>query len=241
MYTGVGFINPGAQGFVQTELPACVTQAEHDEAAAKCVELRGLGGPRDMTGRLSGYSPCTLKRLPICDAPRCIDPETASYIAAYMRGQSVPADVRQFIEAGGWLLYFSLPFCSPPSYLQVPRCLDETTTRLLVYCSSGGGYPNYAGPDPASNSLCWLYQKDPSFWQRLMTTPPCAAVSEPPPGGGGVTSPPQAPPSGGDSLFPPGDQYAPRESRGAMAVGGILLLLAVGGGGYYMYRRSKRR
>lgn len=238
--SGLGFANIGPTGVQLSSGPTCVTPDERIEAQRACRSrtLRGLGqtrSPQEMSGRFAGQDPCMLQTLPDCQRPHCIDETTAQYMSRYIMGEPVPDDVRSWIESGAWILYFGLPYCTTPSFLRTPPCLEDSVTALIGYCQSYG----FNGPDNVKNAMCWLYMKDQAYWQRLLAIPSCSSVSEPPPATSPPTTsvpPPYAPPA------PPGEPPDEGGSRSAsmMGVGGILLLVALGGGGYYLYRRSRR-
>jgi hypothetical protein len=237
---GLGLVmetTPTGLRFVPTIM--CVSQAERNEALSKCdfvTEIRGIGGVRDpaMTGRLAGVPACTVKNMPVCPTPTCLDQFTAQAVAEAIAGTGSHPE----LESNGLMLYAlaNLPYCKSVPLPPIPACLTPDLAAARDYCVTNG----QGGTDKAKKAMCWAAMRDPVWWGTLKGTPACP----PPP-------PPAAyvPPVSTPAYVPPADEiptteyeYVPPEKTEASMAGmwGILALLAVGGGGYYMYRRSKR-
>jgi len=224
--------------------PPCITAAEKAEANQKCPvqEIRGLGAGTialaNMTGRLSGYSPCALADLPVCPTPRCIDANTVDFIFSCIANPKGPNCnlVHPMVLAG----LSQLPFCAGAGRLPpIPQCLSTEMVGLRDYCAATNG----RGPSAEFNAGCWLAMHDPAYWAQVMATPRCydQAYTPPPPPPPAYTppSPVEEPPSAPDDED--GLSIEPEGTESGMAgMWGILALLAAAGGGYYMYRRYKK-
>ncbi len=195
--SGLGLFEPTPTGIRFVSAPFCASPEEIAEANSKCVSSRVLHGigqttraVAPMTGRLAAYSPCVVKDLPICPAPKCINEETATAILRCMAGGSVAGlDCREPKTAFYLMALSTLPYCSRPSFLPpAPDCLPAEQKKMLAYC---GQYPNNSGPDKNLNAFCWGARHDAKYWDALLSRRTCAppVIQERPP-----PRPPPAPP-----------------------------------------------
>lgn len=231
---GLGYWQFGERGFVISQTPTCLTAEQKQEAIRACPDesqIRGLGAAgRAMSGRLSAFSACDLRDLPVCPTPRCIDRQTSDLIAGCIAGR--PSSE---IDCNSLHVYAlsQLPLCER-STQPIPSCLEPELDSRLDYCRTYNDR-GQVGPDKLQNAMCWVLGKDPAWWGQLKSRPVCAPGAAPTP----LPPTPYGPDGGGgpDLSFPPTDDESSRMSM--MGVGGILLLLAAAGGGYYLYRKRK--
>jgi len=240
---GLGLLVTSATGIQSMGMPSCITQAEKDEANAKCppaTVLRGLGaGPRSvgaMSGRLASIDPCLLADLPVCPMPKCIDQYTAGVISQCIAGSQSNPDY----DCSSLAMYAlsELPFCGGADGAglgAIPKCLDAGAVQIRDYCLA---HPRADGPNKGLNAVAWLVMHDAVYKAKFLATPPCynpPVTVTPPvthyhPDATPVPVTPPPPPTSGSG--------ANDASMSGMM--GILALVAVAGGGYYMYRRYKR-
>jgi hypothetical protein len=263
MYSGagLGLLELTATGVRSMQIPSCVTQGELDEAAAKCPvqQIRGLGvahGQRPlepMSGRLAAFSACAIADLPVCPAPKCLDPYTAGLITSCIAGVKANPDF-DCTSLTAYMLS-QLPYCGGANALgPVPACLTPDLVALRSYCRAN---PKLNGPNKAYNAGCWAAMRDPSYWAKVLAAPECprapvmrdAPIRPPAVTPTTYTSSPAPPvyyedPTRNEPPADDGDSGGPREGTPGEAsmtgVWGILALLAAAGGGYYLYRRYKR-
>lgn len=230
---GLGMLETSSTGVRSVSRPSCITQAELDEANAKCQRtmIRGIGDivNAPMSGRLSAFSPCDLHNLPVCPTPTCIDQYTAGLISNCIAGGASTPD----FDCTSLYTYAlsRLPFCGgvlPP----LPACLTPDVVQVIAYCRQ---YPNADGPNKSLNASCWLITHDASYWARLQAIRVCGtgAPLEPP------THVVRPPADGGMPPVPPSDGQGNSEAS-MTGMWGILALVAAAGGGYYLYRRYKK-
>jgi hypothetical protein len=237
--TGLGLLETTATGVRSVSTPTCVTQAELDEANAKCPvqQIRGLGAHGSiamapMSGRLAAFSPCDIAGLSTCPGPTCIDEYTAGLIAQCIAGTQANPD----FPCDSLMVYAlaQLPYCSRPNALQpVPSCLSKDMVTGRDYCKA---HPKFDGPNKGMNALCWVAMHDPAYWSQMMAAPACPTYVPPTL----RDAPPKAPPPPPPPPAAPPALETQQQSAATMGMWGILALLAVGGGGYYMYRKYKR-
>jgi len=239
--TGLGLLETTPTGVRVVLQPTCVSQAELDEANAKCPvqQIRGLGAHgtiamAPMSGRLSGISPCVVADMPVCPAPTCLDPYTAGLVTQCIAGVQASTD----FPCNSLLAYAlsKLPYCPGTNggLQPVPPCFDTGLSALRDYCNQ---HPNSDGPNKALNAGCWAARHDSSYWAQVMAAPACYTQAYVPP------APTTRPPVLRDAPQPPpAPAPVPMQPQSASMAGtwGILALLAAAGGGYYMYRRYKR-
>jgi hypothetical protein len=229
---GLGLVmetTPTGLRFVPTIM--CVSAAEHAEALSKCdfvTEIRGIGGVRDpaMTGRLAGVPACTVKNMPVCPTPTCLDQFTAQAVAEAIAGTGSHPE----LESNGLMLYAlaNLPYCKSVPLPPIPACLTPDLAGARDYCVANG----QGGTDKAKKAMCWAAMRDPTWWGTLKGTPAC-----PPPVVVVPPLPDELPPVVDDEPIPPDDGSSEASMVGMW---GILAALAVAGGGYYMWRRYKK-
>jgi hypothetical protein len=75
-----------------------------------------------------------------------------------------------------------LPYCPDVKRGKIPDCLDAGWVNTLSYCDS---WPQYNGPKPMMNALCWGAKKDAAWYAEAQARPHCdgGASSDAPPGG----------------------------------------------------------
>jgi hypothetical protein len=238
--TGLGLLQVTPTGVQSVATPTCITQAEKDEANAKCPpapRLRGIGaGPRSiapMSGRLAAIPACSLADLPVCPTPTCIDEYTAGLVAQCIAGVQANPDFDCFYTAA----FAQLPYCggSNKGLPPIPACLNADQQSARDYC---GTYPNFDGPNAIMNGLCWAAKHDTAYWSRMMSTPACLVVHEPPHRTPRPAPPVATPTPVPQDLPPPAPPH--QDEASMMGTWGILALIAAAGGGYYLYRKYKR-
>lgn len=182
--------------------------------------------------------------------PTCL---TAAQVAAFLPcfTGKVPAgmtaqQVATLCAAAKTSGVFSLPYCPDAPRGKIPDCLDAGWLDTLSYCER---YPNYGGPKPVLNALCWGAKKDAAWYSTVKARPACGAAAPPldehgnPPG---WVDPHAQPPAHDYTLdeqtLPPVDTAPPAEEHKPNYAmwGGLLALLVVGGGGAYWYVKKHR-
>lgn len=251
MMRGLGVLELTATGVRSVTTPTCVTQAELDEAFAKCPyeQIRGLGALRHgvrakapMSGRLAAFSPCQIADLPVCPTPTCIDQYTAGLVAQCIAGVQANPDFNCLYTYA----FASLPYCGGATgagLAPVPGCLTPDLVTSRDYCNA---HPSFDGPNATMNAVCWAAMRDPTYWARVMAAPACGTITirepvkrtpaPPPPSPDATPTPVEVPPVVDETPVTEPEQT----EAGMMGMWGILAMLAVAGGGYYMYRRYKR-